>query len=203
MNAPETLLIVTDLALSRGERELFSGLGFALGVGELLLVRGPNGAGKSSLLLTLAGILRPDRGTIGWASGDERAPLHLLGHLSGIKPRLTLIENLAFWRAANGPTGMDPEPALDAAGLGGLGAIEAGHLSAGQTRRLALARLLITERTIWLLDEPTAALDTAGEALVGRMIGDHLERGGAVIAATHADIAVERIARTLTLGGAP
>jgi heme exporter protein A len=203
MNAPEALLTVTDLALSRGERQLFSGLGFALGAGELLLIRGPNGAGKSSLLLTLAGILRPDRGTIQWSGGDEAGPLHLLGHLSGIKPRLTLSENLVFWREVNGPTGLHAEAALAAAGLGGLGAIEAGHLSAGQTRRLALARLLVTERTIWLLDEPTASLDAAGDALVGRMIGDHLRRGGAVIAATHSDLAVERVAQTLTLGDAP
>ncbi|MBI4922128.1 MAG: heme ABC exporter ATP-binding protein CcmA [Devosia nanyangense] len=202
MNAPEALLTVTDLALSRGERQLFSGLGFAVSAGELLLIRGPNGAGKSSLLLTLAGILRLDRGTIGWAGGDERAPLHLLGHLSGIKPRLTLSENLVFWRAVNGPTGLAPEAALDATGLGGLGVIEAGHLSAGQTRRLALARLLVTERTIWLLDEPTASLDTAGDALVGRMIENHLQSGGAVVAATHSDLAVAGAARTLTLGGA-
>ena len=202
MTEPGPLLTVRDLALSRGERLLFEGIGFELGAGGLLLVRGPNGAGKSSLLLTLAGILRPERGSIAWAGGEERVPIHVVGHLPGVKSRLTLAENLQFWRQVNGQNGLPADAALDAVGLGGLDEIEAGHLSAGQTRRLGLARLLVTDRKIWLLDEPTASLDTAGEALVGRLIAARLKTGGAVIAATHHDIAAGVVPQTLTLGAA-
>jgi heme exporter protein A len=193
---PRPLLSVASLALTRGDRRLFAGVDFAVGPGELLLLRGPNGAGKSSLLLALAGVLRPEAGRI--ERGDE--PLHLLGHLSGVKARLTLAENLRFWRAVNGPNGIAAETALERVGLGGLGAIEAGHLSAGQTRRLALARLLVSDRRIWLLDEPTASLDVSGDALVVALIAERLRTGGAVIAATHHDIA--GATGTLTLGRA-
>jgi heme exporter protein A len=189
--------------LSRGGRRLFAAVAFAVGTGELLLVRGPNGAGKSSLLLTLAGILRPEAGALDWGGIGERPPLHLVGHLSGIKSRLTLTENLQFWRRLNGADGVSPDLALDEIGLGGLGAIEAGHLSAGQTKRLSLARLLVTRRNLWLLDEPTASLDAAGDLLVGRLIGEHLRTGGAVIAATHDDIAIDGVTGTLMLGAAP
>lgn len=198
MSQTGALLTVRDLALSRGERLLFTSLGFALSTGQLLLLRGPNGIGKSSLLLVLAGILRPGAGTLAWA-GDEPPALHFLGHLTGVKPRLTLAENLTFWRQINGGTGLPPDIALREVGLGAIGAIEAGHLSAGQSRRLALARLLVTDRKLWLLDEPTASLDAEGDALVARLIAQRLETGGAVIAATHHDIA--GATETLTLGG--
>lgn len=197
------LLTARDLALSRGGRRLFAAVGFAIGAGELLLVRGPNGAGKSSLLLTLAGILRPEAGALDWGGTGEPPPLHLVGHLSGIKSRLTLTENLQFWRRLNGATGAAPEAALDRVGLGGLGAIEAGHLSAGQTKRLSLARLLVSRRDLWLLDEPTASLDAAGDVLVARLIGAHLSSGGTVVAATHDDIAADGVTGTLTLGAVP
>jgi heme exporter protein A len=196
MSPPNPRLSVHNLVLSRSGRRLFSDINFDLGPGEALLLRGPNGAGKSSLLLALAGILKPESGSIAWTG---EAPLHLLGHQSGIKSRLTLSENLRFWRAVNGETGAIPEAALERLGLGGLGAIEAGHLSAGQTRRLALARLLVTDRPVWLLDEPTAALDKAGEGLLDSLIADRLGSGGLVIAATH-DEMLSR-ARSLTLGG--
>lgn len=196
MSPPTPRLSVRNLVLSRGGRRLFAGINFELEAGEALLLRGPNGIGKSSLLLALAGILRPESGRIGW--GGE-PPLHLLTHQSGVKSRLTLAENLHFWRAVNGPTGAAPEAALERLGLGGLEAIEAGHLSAGQTRRLALARLLVTDRPVWLLDEPTAALDKAGEGLLDGLIADRLGSGGLVIAATH-DEMLSR-ARSLSLGG--
>jgi heme exporter protein A len=189
------LLTVDNLALSRGGIRLFAGVSFALAAGQLLLLRGPNGAGKSSLLLARSGVLRPEGGRIAWA-GDEPPPLHLVGHLSGVKTRLTLGENLRFWQAVNG-AGPAPRAALERVGLGGLDDIAAGHLSAGQARRLALARLLVSDRRIWLLDEPLAALDTAGEALVNALIAERLASGGAVIAATHDDIAGP--AQTLTL----
>jgi len=199
MNPGDPLLSVENLALSRGGRALFAGLGFSLGPGGLLLLRGPNGAGKSSLLLALLGVLRPEAGTIDWHA-EEPPKLHYVGHQAGVKTRLTLLENLRFWRDVNGKTGIGAEAALEEVGLGAIGALDAGYLSAGQTRRLALARLLVTDRKVWLLDEPLAALDTEGALLAVRLIARRLETGGAVIAATHDDIA--GMTETLMLGAA-
>jgi heme exporter protein A len=199
MNPGDPLLSVENLALSRGGRALFAGLGFSLGPGGLLLLRGPNGAGKSSLLLALLGVLRPEAGTIDWHA-EEPPKLHYVGHQAGVKTRLTLLENLRFWRDVNGETGIGAEAALEAVGLGAIGALDAGYLSAGQTRRLALARLLVTDRKVWLLDEPLAALDAEGALLAVRLIARRLETGGAVIAATHDDIA--GMTETLMLGAA-
>jgi len=201
------LLTVSGLSLSRGGRMLATGLDFNLPRGGVLLVRGPNGAGKSSLLLTLAGVLRPAAGRITFGVGDAPRPdgpvLHLLPHSSAVKPRLTLAETLSFWRTVNGPGEMAVDAALDAVGLGRLDAIEAGHLSAGQGRRVALARLLLSPRPIWLLDEPTAALDFEGAALVGRLIDAHAAGGGAAVIATHDAIALTTPTQSLTLGKLP
>jgi heme exporter protein A len=186
MSPGTPLLTVRDLALSRGGRRLFEGLGFALAPKGLLLLRGPNGAGKSSLLLALAGVLHLEAGSIEW--GGEPPPIHLLAHAAGVKSRLTLGENLDFWRRVNGGRGLATAEALTRVGLGGLDQLDAGYLSAGQTRRLGLARLLVSDRPLWLLDEPTAALDAAGETMVAGLIAGRLETGGAVIAATHDDI---------------
>jgi heme exporter protein A len=195
---PPVLLEVTGLSLGRGGRRLFDNLDLRLSPAETLLVRGPNGAGKSSLLLALAGILRPDAGRVQWAS--EGPQFHLLGHLSAVKPRLTLSENIRDAQAINGGSGLHVAPALERVGLVGLGDLEAGHLSAGQTRRLALARLLVSERPVWLLDEPTSALDAAGHALIGDLVAAHIRRGGAAIIATHDDIPGLGNTRTLELG---
>src|SRR3569623_260644 len=199
MTGPKPLLTVENLAVERGGRRLFGNLAFTVARGGLLLLRGPNGAGKSSLLLTLAGILRPSAGSLDWHA-DEPPKLHLLSHQPGVKSRLTLIENLSFWRAVNGPTGLEAQTALDQVGLGDLGALDAGYLSAGQTTRLALARLLVTNQTLWLLDEPLAALDAEGDTLVARLIAAHQGSGGAIIAATHDDLPGST--QTLTLGAA-
>jgi heme exporter protein A len=193
------VLEISDLALSRGGRMLVDGLTLALAAGEALLLRGPNGAGKSSLLLALAGVLRPDRGRIDWRLG-ETPQLHYFGHAPALKPQLTLAETLKFWRALNGTGDMAVEAALEQMGLAGLGAIEAGHLSAGQGRRLGLARLLLSPRKIWLLDEPTASLDADGRARVAQMIDAHLADGGAAIVATHDDLGLAGPTETLTLG---
>ncbi|MDP1730190.1 MAG: heme ABC exporter ATP-binding protein CcmA [Devosia sp.] len=197
---------VSGLCCRRGERLLIDQLDFEVAAGEILLLRGPNGAGKTTLLLALAGVVRPEAGSIALTGGEADAgsmsDLHLLGHRAAVKPRLTVAENLRFWADMNGGERALIEPALVAAGLAHAEALEAGHLSAGQTRRLALARLLVAERPVWLLDEPTAALDSDGELLVGRLLDAHLLRGGLVVAATHHDLALRPPVRlrTLTLG---
>lgn len=176
---------VRGLTVRRGERLLFEDLDFDVTPGNLLLVRGPNGVGKSTLLMTLAGIVRPEAGTV---EGIEGTGLHLLNYQSGLKSRLSVGENLRFWRDMNGPTGLDAEEALEQVGIGPLYELETGYLSSGQLRRLSLARLLVSRRPIWLLDEPSAALDAAGEALLGRLIDAHRLTGGMAIIATHHDL---------------
>lgn len=204
-------LWIDKLTVSRGGRTLFHDLDLTVPAGRCLFVRGPNGAGKSSLLLAIAGVLHAKTGAIEYRPRDEDRGrhIHFLGHQSAIKARLTLAENLRFWTAVFGASpapssvmaGPDPatqpvsppvgvDTALERVGLGGLDAIEAGHLSAGQTRRLALARLLTARRDIWLLDEPTSSLDAKGEALVGAMLSEHLGRGGLAVVATHQNIAL-------------
>lgn len=176
---------VRDLAVRRGERLLFEALDFDVTPGGVLLVRGPNGAGKSTLLMTLAGIVRPEAGTV---EGIEATSLHLLNYQSGLKPRLSVGENLRFWRDMNGAGGLAVEAALERVGIGPLVDLETGYLSSGQLRRLSLARLLVSQRPIWLLDEPSAALDAAGEVLLGQLIDVHRATGGMAIIATHHDL---------------
>lgn len=208
MNLPQSsppsfaqpIVAVRQLSLSRGERVLVEDLSFEVGPGGVLLLRGPNGVGKSTLLMTLAGIVRADSGTI---EGIGREEVHVLNYQSGLKSRLTVGENLAFWRDLNGATGLSIAAALDRVGIGGLIALEAGYLSSGQLRRLSLARLLVSARPVWLLDEPSGALDAAGEALLGQLIDEHRARNGIAIVATHHDLALADPAgiETITLGG--
>lgn len=199
---PPPILAAQNLTVSRGGRMLFSGLSLSVPAGGALVLRGPNGAGKTSLLLALAGVLRPDDGSVTFRDRGEElereAFIHLLLVQNAVKPRLTVSENLGFWRAVNGATGVEAEAALERVGLGGLGPIEAGHLSTGQTRRLALARLLVSRRLIWLLDEPATALDADGEMLVRDMIVEHCAWGGIAVAATHHDLGLSA-AQSLTI----
>ncbi len=190
------------LTARRGGRTVFEGLSFDVGSGELLTVTGPNGAGKSTLLRLVGGLLLPAAGTISLEPAPEAglgSAVHYLGHLEALKPALTIAENLAFWRRLYGGQG-DIEDAVEGVGLGGLSHLPVARLSAGQKRRVAIARLLTAARPIWLLDEPATSLDAAAEAMLGRLIEAHLVNGGLVLAAVHRPLPVTFTA-TIVLGG--
>ncbi|KKB07782.1 heme ABC exporter ATP-binding protein CcmA [Devosia chinhatensis] len=198
---PAISLTTRALCVGRGEQVLAPALALNVRPGTGLLLRGPNGAGKSTLLLTLAGLLPPLEGAVSYEGHDpETGPVqHYCGHRNGVRPRLGVIETLDFWAALNGRTGLAPAAALARVGLESTALLDAGYLSAGQQRRLALARLLVSRRPIWLLDEPSAALDNQGQAVLASLLSEHLEDGGLAIIATHDEIAVPGLA-TLMLG---
>lgn len=185
-------LIADNLAVERGGRRVLDGATVRLGAGEALVVTGPNGAGKSTLLRALAGLLSLAEGTVSVEGGDgERAlaeHLHFLGHADGVKAALTARENIVFWADFLGGDSGATETALEAVGLGHAVDLPAGTLSAGQKRRLSLARLAVAKRDIWLLDEPATALDTDGLARLASLVDIHRAAGGLVVAATHADL---------------
>jgi heme exporter protein A len=190
-----TLFEGRDLLCLRGERRVFAGLNFAIPPGGLLVLTGANGSGKSSLLRIMAGLLRPAGGALTWDGAPvaddpeaQAARLHYLGHLDAVKPVLTVAENLAFWAALHGGTDAEVAAALAAFDLTALADVPGGMLSAGQRRRVALARLLTVPAQIWLLDEPTVGLDAPSLARLGSAIADHRATGGRVVAATHADL---------------
>jgi heme exporter protein A len=186
----------------RGGREVFSGLDFAVSAGEALAVTGANGSGKTSLLRMIAGLLALAGGSIDLEDGGSELTLaeqaHYLGHRDAMKPALSVLENLSFWRNFLGGEIFDAEQSLAQAGIEHAAHLPAAYLSAGQRRRLSIARLLAVRRPVWLLDEPTSALDAAGQALFADVMADHLARGGIVIAATHAPLGVE--AKELRIG---
>lgn len=195
-----------QLACRRGDRLIFQGLGFSVPAGGALLLLGPNGSGKSSLLRLLAGLLKPAGGDIFWGAvpvtGDRESHvgrLHYLGHQDAIKPVLTVEENLLFWARLHDPK--TPEPrvaaALAAFNLTALAQTPGKLLSAGQRRRLALARLALAPGKLWLLDEPTLGLDTASVARLGTLMQRHLAADGLIVAATHLPLPVD--AETLVL----
>jgi len=200
---PPRTLVLEKLAGKRGEKRLFEGVDLVLSPGEAAELRGPNGIGKTTLLMIVAGIVRPADGNVRLKGGDadERPELDIgyFAHRPAIKPRLSVIENLRFWAAINGSAVGGTERALEIVGLAPIMRLDAGHLSAGQTRRLALARLLLADRPVWLMDEPTSALDAQGEKLVAELIDAHLHRGGLVLAATHHDLLLRHETRTLAL----
>ena len=187
----------------RGGREIFSGLDFETSSGEALAVTGRNGAGKTSLLRLIAGLLTMAGGSVDLEGGETELTLpeqaHYLGHRDALKPALSVLENLAFWRDFLGGAAFDAAESLAAVGLDHASHLPAAYLSAGQRRRLSVARLLAVRRPIWLLDEPTNALDTAGQALFATLMGDHLARGGLIVTATHAPLGIQ--ARELRIGG--
>src|SRR6266853_1276205 len=175
----------------RGGREVFSGLDFEASSGEAVAVTGPNGAGKTSLLRLIAGLLTMADGSIDLEGGEAELTLpeqaHYLGHRDALKPALSVLENLCFWRDFLGGAAFDAAESLAAESLAteslaAVGLDHAARLPAGQRRRLSIARLLAVRRPIWLLDEPTSALDAAGQSLFATLMGDHLSRGGLIVA---------------------
>jgi heme exporter protein A len=195
-----------DLACLRGGREVFAGLNFSADSGEVLVVTGHNGAGKTTLLRLIAGLLEPAQGEVQLSGGAADASLpeqaHYLGHRDALKPALTVLENLQFWYAFLGGRDAPAASALEPVGLAGLAGLPAGYLSAGQRRRLSVARLLAAPRPVWLLDEPTAALDSAGQQRLLGVMQAHLAGGGIIVAATHGPLGLDG-AKELRLGTAP
>ena len=196
-----------DLSIERGGRRLFSGLSFAAAAGSALIVTGPNGAGKSSLLRGLCGFLPFEAGGFALEGGDPERTVgeeaHYLGHADALKGALTAGENLAFWAGALGGDSRREAclSALARVGLAHVVDFPANALSAGQKRRVALARLLVVRRPLWLLDEPTTALDLAAQANFAAIMHEFLNNGGIVVAATHAPLGLQG-ARELRLGAA-
>lgn len=178
-------LTVTDLACRRGHRLLFEGLSFTVAPGAALHLEGPNGSGKSSLLRILAGLLTPIAGTI--TGGGTRG---FLGHDVALKPRMTLGAELRHWARLDG-TADRLAPALAAMNVAALADLPCKHLSSGQRRRAGLARVIAAGAELWLLDEPTAGLDTASVALLAGAMAAHRRTGGMVIAAVHGDIGLD------------
>ena len=178
----EALLRVSDLACARGGLTVLEGVTFDLRAGQALVLRGPNGSGKTTLLRTLAGLQPAVSGTL---EGVEDAVAYA-GHADGLKGTLSVAENLSFWAALFGVAAI--EPALRAFDLEDLADRPAQALSAGQKRRLGLARMLVTGRAVWLMDEPTVSLDAASVMLFGAAVARHLEGGGIAVIATHIEL---------------
>lgn len=196
-------LAVNDLSGERSGEPVFSGLSFALAAGEGLVVTGPNGAGKSTLLRVIAGLLPVAAGGIDF-EGDGEFPdlgsaIHYLGHQNAMKTALSVGENLRFWQAFSGAAHLPVDEALEMVGLGDIGHLPFGYLSTGQKRRAAIAKLLVSYRPVWLLDEPTAGLDKASEAQFTALMQAHLEDGGIIVAATHQPLGLDGV-RMLEMG---
>jgi heme exporter protein A len=211
-------LSASGLTCLRGGREVFANIEFTLPAGEAMAVTGRNGAGKSSLLRIIAGLLSATNGRIAAEDSDDELTLaeqcHYLGHRDALKPALSVTENLDFWQAylGGGKADLKTDPKADAkadaksdplatVGLQNVARLPAAYLSAGQRRRLSIARLISVKRPIWLLDEPTSSLDTAAQTMLSTLMSEHLAAGGMIVAATHGPIGLLR-AQQLHLGGA-
>ncbi len=193
------MLEVSNLACTRGDHRLFAGLSFSLSAGELMQVQGENGSGKTSLLRTLCGFMMPEAGEIRWRGADIRklgeeysAQVVYLGHLNAIKDELSALENLRVNAGLAGQALGEGEAiaALRRMGLRGKELLPANVLSQGQRRRVALARLLVSNVPLWILDEPLTALDVGAVGVMQNLIAEHLSKGGMAIFTTHQPLAV-------------
>jgi heme exporter protein A len=210
MKVSSMRLLAENLSARRGEDLIFTDISFDLGAGESLVLTGRNGSGKSTLLRVVAGLLHPETGRVTWTSESSESGMraaeacHYLGHRNAMKAELTVAENLAFWKSffgdVDGGKGISPAEAAGTVGLGGILHLPFGYLSAGQQRRMAFAKLLVAYRPVWILDEPTAALDVSAEGAFTGLINAHLATGGIVLAATHQPLGLER-ARELKMTG--
>ncbi len=181
-------LTLDNVTLSRGGHALFSGVSLSIVPGDVVWVGGENGIGKSSLLRLMTGLTRPDDGAISWAmdkaSCAAKDVIAYQGHIDAFKPTLSAREALAFW-ADIMDENVDISALLSKVGLSARGHVPCGQLSAGQKRRLSLARLILCQKPIWIMDEPTAAMDAAGVELIHGLIGAHSQAGGSAVIASH------------------
>ncbi len=191
-----------DLSCFRGERLVFAGLSFGVNTGDALILRGANGSGKSTLLRIMAGLLTPLEGHVRWADGDatiaddpdtHHGRIHFVGHADAVKPALSVTENIRFWAGLRTRT-PDVDGAMKTLGIAALADVPGRFLSAGQKRRVNLARILAAPAHLWLLDEPATALDADAITALGRAVTAHRAGGGMVIASTHQDLALENAA---------
>ncbi|WP_176036389.1 heme ABC exporter ATP-binding protein CcmA [Brucella tritici] len=186
-----------NLAGERGGETIFAGLSFALSEGEALVVTGPNGSGKSTLLRIICGLLQPEAGKVELREDGTvlpvRAACHYLGHQNAMKPALSVRENLSFWQKFNGAAQAEIDEALEAVDLPGVEHLPFGYLSTGQKRRVSIAKLLVSHRPLWIVDEPTAGLDKASEARFAEIMRGHMREGGMIVAATHIPLGLEGV----------
>ncbi|MDJ0833672.1 MAG: cytochrome c biogenesis heme-transporting ATPase CcmA [Gammaproteobacteria bacterium] len=189
------LLQTRDLSCARDDRLLFEGLNLALNSGQILLVEGQNGSGKTSLLRILTGLSLPEDGEVLWqgqpiseVGPDYYEQVNYVGHHDGIKRDLTCLENLRLVQAMGKPLPIDLDDALDKVNLYRFGENFVSTLSAGQKRRLAMARLVVTEAQLWIMDEPFTSLDKASMAMFQQMFEEHLHNGGLIVMTSHHDI---------------
>lgn len=185
----------TDLSAKRGEELLFHHLDFTLRDSELMTITGPNGIGKSTLLRIIAGFLSPYEGTVMMKDGEQSFPValgsHYLGSQNAMKTHLSVLQNLQFWADFDNSPLLSPLQALEKVELTGIEELPFGVLSTGQKRRVAIARLLLSHQPLWLLDEPTSGLDKNASAIFAKIMDDHRNRSGMIIAATHLPLGIE------------